>query len=128
MTFRAKPVASKPRRHSRDSYSRRNTYLNIGFGIAVVVAVLILVGVAGVTYYDDHLAPAATVGGQTITKDEFNERPDRGLAALQQQARINADVAAGRLTSAQGQRRPRRSAPARAAAFVSTVLEKLIDG
>ena len=33
----------------------------------------ILVGVAVVKFYSDHLAPAATVSGQAITKDEFKE-------------------------------------------------------
>jgi type VI protein secretion system component VasK len=99
MTFRAKPVANKPRRQTRDSYSRRNTYLNIGFGIAVAVAVVILVGVAGVSYYREHLAPAATVGGQTITQDDFKEAAKIEVWRLQQQqARITAAVAAGRLT------------------------------
>ena len=60
MTFRAKPVVNRPHRPSRDGQSRRNTYLNIGFGIAVVLAVVILVGVAVVSYYREHLAPAAT--------------------------------------------------------------------
>ena len=74
MTFRAKPVANRPQRHSRDSQSRRNLYLNIGFGVAVVSAIVILVGVAAVSYYSDHLSAAATVGGQTITRDDFTEQ------------------------------------------------------
>ena len=89
MTFRAKPVANKPRRQTRDSYSRRNTYLNIGFGLAVVLAVVILVGVAGFSYYGEHLAAAATVGGQTITRDDFKDAASIEVWRLQQQqARI----------------------------------------
>jgi parvulin-like peptidyl-prolyl isomerase len=129
MTFRAKPVANKPRRQTRDSYSRRNTYLNIGFGVAVVIAVLILVGVAGVSYYSAHLAPAATVGGQTITRDDFASAAAIEVWRLQQQqAQIDADVAAGRLTSAQGQQQIQSlQQQGQAQSLAPLVLEKLID-
>ena len=73
MTFRARPVT--PNRPSRAHHgdSRRSTYLNIGFGIAVALSVVILVGVAFFSWYREHLAPAASVDGQTITRDEFRE-------------------------------------------------------
>jgi hypothetical protein len=72
MTYRVRPVDRG--RVSRDP-NRRNLYMNIGFGIAVVVAVLILVIVGTTTWYGEHLAAAATVDGQTNTKDQFGERP-----------------------------------------------------
>ena len=130
MTFRAKPVANKPRRQTRDSYSKRNTYLNIGFGIAVVVAVVILVAVALTSYYGEHLAPAATVGGQTITRDDFKDAAAIEVWRLQQQqARIEAAVAAGRLTSAQGDQQVQSlQQQAQTQALAPTVLERLIDG
>jgi parvulin-like peptidyl-prolyl isomerase len=130
MTFRAKPVANKPRRQSRDSYSRRNTYLNIGFGIAVVTAVVILVGVAAFSYYGTHLAAAATVGGQTITRDDFKDAASIEVWRLQQQqARIQAAVAAGRLTSAQGQTQIQSlQQQAQTQSLAPAVLEQLIDG
>jgi parvulin-like peptidyl-prolyl isomerase len=129
MTFRAKPVANKSRRQSRDTYSRRNTYLNIGFGLAVVSAVVILVGVAGFSYYGEHLAAAATVGGQTITRDDFKDAASIEVWRLQQQqARITAAVAAGRLTSAQGQQQVQSlQQQSQQQALFPTVLEKLID-
>jgi parvulin-like peptidyl-prolyl isomerase len=130
MTFRAKPVANRPRRQTRDGYSRRNLYLNIGFGLAVAIAVVILLGVAGVSYYRDHLSAAATVGGQTITRDDFKERVEIELWRLQQQAtRVNAEVAAGHLTSAQGQQQLQSlSQQAQSQSITPLVLEKLIDG
>jgi parvulin-like peptidyl-prolyl isomerase len=130
MTFRAKPVANKPRRQTRDSSSRRNTYLNFGFGLAVVIAVVILVGVAGFSYYGEHLAAAATVGGQTITRDDFKDAASIEVWRLQQQqARIEAAVAAGRLTSAQGQQQLQSiQQQASAQSLTPLVLEKLIDG
>ncbi|HET9345240.1 MAG TPA: hypothetical protein VFO05_06020, partial [Candidatus Limnocylindrales bacterium] len=100
MTFRAKPVANRPHRQTRDSQSRRNLYMNIGFGLAVAAAILILVGVAVVTYYRQHLAAAATVGGQTITRDDFTEGAQIEVWRLQQQqARIQAAIAEGRMTA-----------------------------
>lgn len=130
MTFRAKPVANKPRRQSRDTYSRRNTYLNIGFGLAVVIAVVILVGVAGFSYYGEHLAAAATVGGQTITKDDFTDAAKIEIWRLQQQqARIQAAVTAGRLTNSAAQTQIQSiQQQAQTQSLAPAVLEKLIDG
>ena len=130
MTFRAKPVANKPRRQTRDGHSRRNFYLNIGFGLAVVTAVLILVGVAVVSYYREHLAAAATVGGQTITRDDFKDRLAIEVWRLQQQeARINAALDAGRLTNAQAQQQIQSlQSQAQTQSIAPLVLEKLIDG
>jgi parvulin-like peptidyl-prolyl isomerase len=130
MTFRAKPVANKPRRQTRDTYDKRNTYLNVGFGIAVVVAVVILVGVAAFSYYGEHLTAAATVGGQTITRDDFKDAASIEVWRLQQQeARINGEIQAGRLTSAQGQQQlSSLQQQAQTQAIAPTVLERLIDG
>jgi len=127
MTFRVKPVDRA--RSDRDP-NRRTLYMNIGFGIAVVVAVLILVAVGVTTWYGAHLAPAASVAGQTITKDQFNERAAVEQFRLQQAAnRINADVAAGRLTNSAAQARLSAiNSALDPTTFVSTVLEKLIDG
>ena len=71
--------------------------MNIGFGIAVVVAVVILVVVAGVSYYGEHLAP-----GRDRRRPDDHEATSSTTRAtveslrLQQQAtRIKAEVAAG---------------------------------
>jgi parvulin-like peptidyl-prolyl isomerase len=129
MTFRAKPVATRPSRPSRDGRSRRNLYLNIGFGLAVVIAVGILIGVAVISWYSDHLASAATVNGQTITKDEFRDAAQIEVWKLQQQvARLNAAVAAGRLTSAEASTQTQSiQAQGQTDQLVPTVLERLID-
>jgi parvulin-like peptidyl-prolyl isomerase len=127
MTFRVKPVDRA--RSDRDP-NRRTLYMNIGFGIAVVVAVLILIAVGVTTWYSAHLASAASVAGQTITKDQFAERAAVEQFRLQQAAnRINADVAAGRLTNSAAQARLSAiNSALDPTTFVSTVLEKLIDG
>ena len=129
MTFRAKPVATRQSRPTRDGQSRRNLYLNIGFGLAVSAAVAILIGVAVVSWYSDHLAAAATVNGQAITKDEFRDAAQIEVWKLEQQiARVNASVAAGHLTSAEAQAQTQSiQAQGQSDQLVPTVLERLID-
>lgn len=129
MTFRAKPVGNRPHRPSRDGESRRNFYLNVGFGLATAAAVLILVGVGVVTWYSQHLAAAASVDGQTITRDDFSERASVELWRLQQQVdRVNAALAAGRLTSAQQQAQLQAiQSQAASDTLAPLVIERLID-
>lgn len=129
MTFRAKPVANRPHRSARDGQSRRNTYLNIGFGIAVVLAVIILIGVAVVRYYSEHLAAAATVNGQTITRDDFAERGGIEIWRIQQAiARVNAALAAGRLTSAEATQQVQSlNTSGGTQQLAPVVIERLID-
>ena len=126
MTIRVRPVDRG--RTSRDP-NRRNLYMNIGFGIAVVVAILILVIVVTTTWYNQHLAAAATVDGQTINKDQFAERASVEAWRIQQQSvRINGEVSAGRLTQAQAQARIQAlNTQLDQQTFVPTILEKLID-
>ena len=57
MTFKAKPVVKRAQRPSWEGQDRRNFYLNIGFAVVVIAAVLILVVATALTWYDDHLAP-----------------------------------------------------------------------
>ena len=52
MTFRARPTTKPPTRrrgtHAEDA--RRNLYFNLGFGLIVVVAILLLGNIAMATY------------------------------------------------------------------------------
>jgi parvulin-like peptidyl-prolyl isomerase len=126
MTIRVRPV---DRGRASRNPNRRNLYMNIGFGVAVVVAILILVVVGTTTWYGQHLAAAGTVDGQAITKDQFAARATVEAWRLQQLAtRVQAEVAAGRLTQAQAQARITQINDALAQqTFVPAVLEKLID-
>ncbi len=126
MTFRVRPA---DRGRSGRDHNRRNLYMNIGFGLATIVAVLILVAVGVTSWYSQHLAPAATIDGQTITKDQLAERALVEAFRLQQESsRITADLAAGRLTAAEASTRATDiSNQLSSNTFVSTVLEKLID-
>jgi parvulin-like peptidyl-prolyl isomerase len=128
MTIRVRPADRG--RSSRDP-NRRTFYMNVAFGITVVVAILILVIVGATTWYNAHLAAAATVDGQTITKDQFIERAKVEQFRLNQLAnRVKADVSAGRLTSAEGQSRIttlNNELDDSQGAFSGTIVEKLID-
>lgn len=131
MTFRVRPVdrGRIDRGRGDRNPNRRTLYMNIGFGLAVVASVLILVTVAVTSWYSEHLAAAATIDGQTITKDQFTERANVEQFRLQQLGnRVQAEVAAGRLTSAQAQNRMEAiNQQLDTSTFIRTVLEKIID-
>jgi parvulin-like peptidyl-prolyl isomerase len=128
MTIRVRPVDSG--RSGRDP-NRRTFYTNLAFGATVVIAILILVIVGATTWYGAHLAAAATVDGQTITKDQFVDRATVEVFRLRQlAARVTAELAAGRLTSAQASSRidqVNQQLDDSQGAFSSTIVEKLID-
>ncbi len=126
MTVRVRPV---DRGRFGSDPNRRTFWMNVGFGLAVIIAVLILVIVAGTTWYGDHLAAAATIDGQTITKDQFADRANVEAFRLNQQAnRIQSEVAAGRLTQSQADSKIQSlNSQLDSTTFVSTVLEKIID-
>src|SRR6478736_5448120 len=127
MTFRAKPVVKRDHKPAWETQDRRNFYLNLGFGLIVFLAVLILAIAAGLSWYNSHLAPVGSVDGESITKDEFADRYKIETWRLDEaQARARTSVAAGHLTEAQGTAlessltQQRQSLPA-------TTLERLID-
>ena len=128
MTIRVRPVDRD--RSGRDP-NRRTFYTNLAFGATVAISVLILVVVGITTWYNAHLAAAASVDGQTITKDQFVDRATVEVFRLRQLvARVNADLAAGRLTAAQASARIdqlNQQLDDSQLAFTSTIVEKLID-
>ena len=128
MTIRVRPVDRG--RSGRDS-NRRTFWTNLAFGATVVISVLILVVVGIGTWYNAHLAAAASVDGQTITKDQFVDRAAVEVFRLRQlEARVTAEVAAGRLTAAQASARTdqiKQQLDDEKGAFTSTIVEKLID-
>ena len=74
MTLRARPVARRRGRAGWDSGDRRNSLINLGFFLAIGFSILILVGYAAWSWYDDHYGSAAVVNGQVITKDDLRAR------------------------------------------------------
>jgi hypothetical protein len=102
MTFRAKPVVKRDHRPTWEGQDRRNLFLNLGFGLIVVIAVGILVVAAGYTYYTNHLAPVGSIDGQTVTKDEYNDRlAIQNWRLNEEDSRIRTATLAGRLTQTQ---------------------------
>lgn len=104
MTFKAKPVVKRAQRSSWEGQDRRNFYTNIGFGIVVIAAVLILVIAGAYTWYDDHLSSVGSVDGQSITKDELRDRFKIESWRLDEAERqIRTAVVAGQMSEADGQ-------------------------
>ena len=127
MTFRAKPVVRRFQRPSWDTRDRRNFYLNLGFGLAVVAAVVILGIAVAISYYNDHLAPVGSVDGQSITKDDLRDRTAIETWRLQiAQRRVNTQAAAGQLTQAQAELQTQQVDQARQQVIPNS-LEKIID-
>ena len=103
MTFRAKPVVKRAHRPAWEAQDRRNFYLNVGFGLIVLLALLILGIAVGLSYYNDHLASVGSVNGQSISKDELRDRAKiEGWRLDESERRIRTAVLAGHLTEAQG--------------------------
>jgi parvulin-like peptidyl-prolyl isomerase len=124
MTSRSKPS------HSRtwDDRERRNMLLNIGFGLTIVAALLLLLVAWGVSWYSDHLSAAATVNGQTITRDAWNKavaiNEFRGDYQLR---RIRTQLAAGQISAADAESR-QALVQSRLQQVDSLSLEQLVDG
>lgn len=102
--------------------------LNVGFGLTVVAALLLLLIAFGASWYGDHLAAAATVNGQTISKDAYNRQLAVNAFRIDYQTRrIRTLLTAGRIRPADAESRLavleqyKSQAPAIA-------LEQLIDG
>ncbi len=106
MTFRARPT-TKPttrRRGSQADNARRNLYFNLGFGLIVLVAVLLLVGAGAASWIGQHWAAVATVNGVSITKDQLNDRIKiENFKFSDAVTRTRASVQAGHISAAQGQ-------------------------
>jgi parvulin-like peptidyl-prolyl isomerase len=102
--------------------------LNLGFGITIIAALLLLFIAWGASYYNDHLASAATVNGQSISKDAWNKQmavnafradyEERQVRTLQTAGHIRATDASTRLSIIQQGLQQ----------TASISLEQLIDG
>ncbi len=126
MTQRARPGSNRPR--SWDDRTRRSMLMNIGFGLTVAVALLLLAIAAGAAWYGDHLAPAAEVNGQTITKDAYGKQLDVNAFRIgYQERRIRSLLTAGRIRT--GDATARQSILDQRKQQADTIaLEQLVDG
>jgi parvulin-like peptidyl-prolyl isomerase len=101
--------------------------MNIGFGVVVVVAIGILAFAAIATWYEDHFGFVASVNGETITRDDWNNRlliEDFRLDVAE--SRAQTERAAGRWTEAQVQGRLEQIASQRSQ-LTTAVVEQLVD-
>lgn len=127
MTLRARPVVKRTQKPSWESRDRRNFYTNLGFGLVVVAAVLILLAAIGVSYYNENLAAVGSVNGQAITTSELRARVEiEGWRLNEAERRVRTQFVAGQVTQAEldlqnqiiGQQR---------AQLTATALERIID-
>ncbi|HEY8238677.1 MAG TPA: peptidylprolyl isomerase [Candidatus Limnocylindrales bacterium] len=127
MTLRARPVARRRGRAGWDSGDRRNSLINLGFFIAIGLAVLILVGYTAWSWYDDHFGAAATVNGKVITKDDL-----RGRLVIENfrldyiESRIQTLMAKGQISPSDGQQQIQFLAQRRQQ-LANLTLERLVD-
>jgi parvulin-like peptidyl-prolyl isomerase len=127
MTLRARPVARRKSRAGWDSGDRRNSLINLGFFLAIGISVVILVGYAAWSWYDDHYGPAATVDGTTITKDQLRNRikiESFGLEYIG--SRIQTLMAQGKIDSTTGQQQLQLISQ-RQDQLVDLTLDRLVD-
>ena len=126
MSFRARPNSTRTR--TWEDRDRRSMLLNIGFGVTIVAALLLLVIAAGVTWYGDHLVSAGSVNGESISKDAYNRQLAVNSFRTDYQARrLRTLLTAGHLRAADAQ--ARQSILDQRTQQASTIaLEQLIDG
>jgi parvulin-like peptidyl-prolyl isomerase len=127
MTLRARPVARRRGRAGWDPGDRRNSLINLGFFLAIGLSILLLVGYAGFSWYNEHFGAAATVNGQTITNDQLRNRLRvEGFRLSYFESRIATLLAKGRLTETeyQGQLQFAQQQRQQLAAIA---LERLVD-
>jgi parvulin-like peptidyl-prolyl isomerase len=129
MTFRARPVVQRNQKPSWESRDRRNFFLNLGFGLAVLAALLILAVAVGWSYYNDHLVSVGKVAGQSISKDELRDRYQVEQWRLTEAGnRVRTELAAGHLTQSQAELQQQyidnQSQPTQ---LIGVSLERIID-
>ena len=125
MTSRPRPTT-----HSKtwDDRERRATLLNLGFGLVVIAALLLLLIAWGVSWYNDHLSAAGTVNGQTITKDAWSKQVAiNEFRADYQKRRIRTLLAAGQISAADAENR-NAALDQRLQQVDALSLEQLVDG
>jgi parvulin-like peptidyl-prolyl isomerase len=125
-------MTSRPRSttHSKtwDERERRAMLLNIGFGLTIVAALLLLLIAWGVSWYNDHLSAAGTVNGQTITKDAWSKQVAiNEFRADYEKRRIRTLLAAGQISAADAESR-NAFIDQRVQQVDPLSLEQLVDG
>ena len=127
MTFRARPVTRRVRRLPAQDDRRQQVVVRLGFLALPIVAVLMLAGVTGSTYYAGHLASVASVDGTGISRDQWaaQQKIDAfRYSVLERQ--IASAQAAGQLDQATAQQ-DLQYVQQQVAAIPSASVQELID-
>jgi parvulin-like peptidyl-prolyl isomerase len=126
MTSRTRPGSNRSR--TWDDRDRRNFLMNIGFGLTVAAALLLLAIAGGVAWYGAHLAAAGTVNGETITKDDHAKALGVNTFRIDyQERRIRTLLTAGQMRPADATAR-QNLLDQRKQQASPIALEQLIDG
>jgi parvulin-like peptidyl-prolyl isomerase len=126
MTLRARQ-GSKSNRHWDDGH-RRHLLMNLGFGLTIVIALLLLAVAGGIAWYGDHLAAVAKVDNTTITKDQFNKQvAANAFLTDYQRRRVRTLLSAGHLWATDANSRI-SSLDSQAAQAENIALQQLTDG
>jgi parvulin-like peptidyl-prolyl isomerase len=102
--------------------------LNLGFGLTVAAAILLLLLAWGVSWYNDHLVAAGSVNGTSITRDDLTKQVAiNQFRAGYQKSRIRTLLAAGHIGAADAEAR-NNVIDQRLQQIGPLSLEQLIDG
>ena len=102
--------------------------LNIGFGVTVAVAVILLLVAFGYSWYSEHLAAAASVNGQSISRDAFRKQfAINSFRNEVQGRRVRTLLTAGHIRTADANARE-AVLQQRSQQAATIALEQLVDG
>ena len=128
MTLRL-PKLQRPRRRTphADPEERFQFLVTVGFIVIIALVVLILVGALALNYYNANLKPVATVGGTSITRDEWVSRTDLTLYRLDRARRqLREALAAGHIDQTAADQREQQLIEAAQGAERSSI-DALVD-
>ncbi len=126
MSFRARPTSTHGK--TWDDRDRRSMLLNIGFGVTVAVAVILLLVAFGYSWYSEHLAAAASVNGQSISRDAFRKQfAINSFRNEVQGRRVRTLLTAGHIRTADANARE-AVLQQRSQQAATIALEQLVDG
>jgi parvulin-like peptidyl-prolyl isomerase len=127
MTFRAKPVTRRKRRAPWDNDARQQLYVTIGFIALIVLALLILVGAVGASYYNEHWKAIAKASGTDISRDQWVDRQKvDAYRIVEQEDTIRTMVSSGQLDQ-QTASTEMQYLQQQASSLDTTALSELID-
>src|SRR4051812_29980536 len=104
MTVRLRPNPRARRRRSIDSEDRFQFWVTVGFIALIVLVGLILLIAVALSFYNQRFKPIASIGGSSITRDQWAQRIDLERYRLQsEEQRIRAQITAHELDATVGE-------------------------